>query len=95
MFNSNQAFLLVQTLKSAKVANLGANILAFISNSGPNNKPKMIQCWPPSFSSPCFSIPLPPAPCLGGFFDVNFETLIRFFKKTRKKRFEIYIKKSI
>jgi hypothetical protein len=59
MFNPNQAFPLVQKLKSAprlekgissnlggQFATLDAKVPAFISKLGPNNKPKMLKVGP-------------------------------------------------
>jgi hypothetical protein len=35
---------------------LGANVLAFITNLRPNNKPKMLKVGPPSFVDPSFLV---------------------------------------
>jgi hypothetical protein len=35
----------------SQYATLGANVVAFISNLRPNNKPKIAQSWPQVFST--------------------------------------------
>ncbi len=76
MFHPNQAFLLVQKLKSAPrgfrlgvkveqekilpicpklLINADVNVLAFISNLGPNHKSKMLKVGP-KFFGPLFLV---------------------------------------